>query len=224
MLLSSPEAYALWAPLYDSRPNPLLALEERLLSDVLGELLHGTVVDVGCGTGRSLGRHRQTCGRGFGVDNSAAMLVQASRKNNLHGKLVLADASALPFRDAVADTTLCSFAISYFPDLVSALSEIARITKSPGWVIISDLHPSAEAKGWTRSFRVNDTTYQIAHAVRSDHELQQALLESGLHELMRINAPFSEQERSLFASAGKDHLFTAAGSTPAVRVSICSKR
>ena len=48
MLLSSSAAYRLWAPYYDTVPNPLLALEERLVGELLPPSGFRTVIDVGC--------------------------------------------------------------------------------------------------------------------------------------------------------------------------------
>ena len=51
MLLSASVAYRMWAPSYDADPNPLLALEARVVRDLLPGLYSRIVVDVGCGTG-----------------------------------------------------------------------------------------------------------------------------------------------------------------------------
>lgn len=223
MLLPSTQAYQLWAPTYDSNPNPLLALEARLLSDLLRGFRHEMVVDVGCGTGRSRSLLPQVDSEIFGADTCMEMLAQGCRKSGLHGKLVQSDAVALPFRDAVADVTLCSFAVSYFSDLCAAFTEIARVTKSSGIVALSDLHPCAIASGWRRSFRVGKISYEIASGPYSDSEFQTALDKSGLRLLTQINSGFSQQERSFFVSAGKEHLFLAAKTIPAVRIGVYRK-
>lgn len=213
----------MWASTYDEHPNPLLALEWRLVSDALDKLSFETILDIGCGTGRCMSRLSQQS-KSFGADSSAAMLAVACRKPTLSGKIVQADASALPFANAVADVTLCSFSMSYFPDLLSALTEIARVTKPSGVVLLSDFHPSALRRGWTRSFRVAGTVYEIDHGRYSDKQLQRALDAAGLAETTQINSRFSEQERALFVSAGKEHLFQQACSAPVVRIQICSKQ
>src|SRR5947209_19858415 len=143
MLVSSAEAYRLWASTYDSSPNALLVLESRLFSEFVATTTYGTVLDIGCGTGRSMSRYANVRTQVFGADCSAEMLAEATRKETLRGRLVLADAAALPFDDGVADLTVCSFGISYFLDLDAALSEMARVTKQSGKVVLSDLHPAA---------------------------------------------------------------------------------
>ncbi len=45
-------AHRLWAATYDEAPNPLLALEGRLLKPLLPRTRGLLVVDVACGSGR----------------------------------------------------------------------------------------------------------------------------------------------------------------------------
>src|SRR5436305_11890950 len=203
MLLSSSEAYRLWAADYDSTPNPLLALEARHISAYLNGMQAGTAVDVGCGTGRCMGKCLDRRVQVIGIDRSIDMLAQASQKSRLRGRLILSDASDLPLQDAIADVVLCCFAISYFSDLRLACSEMARIAKLSGRLIVSDLHPATVERGWRRSFRVGSNTYDIQHAIYSDRELESTLYGAGWRELLHIDAAFSERDRSHFASAGK---------------------
>src|SRR5438067_11722532 len=103
MLLPSSDAYRLWAPHYDTVPNPLLGLEERLVDELLPTSGFRTVIDVGCGTGRSMVRYNSRGAMTFGADPCPEMLAQASKKPNLDGKLVQAAASHLPFPNEIAD-------------------------------------------------------------------------------------------------------------------------
>ncbi|MFL6415886.1 MAG: class I SAM-dependent methyltransferase [Bryobacteraceae bacterium] len=223
MVLSSSAGYKLWAPLYDQGPNPLLALEQRITRDLIPELGGRTVIDVGCGTGRSMLRYGERGALTFGVDSSPEMLNEARRKPGLSARVVLAEASRLPFADDSADLTVCSFALSYFPDAHQSLSEIARITKRSGRIVVSDLHPMAAASGWNRSFRAGNHTYEIAYQRRSEGELQSACATAGLQIVTQQDASFSDPERPMFTVAGKEHLYSKVTGTPAVRVIVCRK-
>jgi SAM-dependent methyltransferase len=223
MVLSTAAAYQLWAPHYDTDPNPLLALEERIVRALVPDVESQTVVDVGCGTGRSMLRY---CERGavtFGVDPCLEMLVEAQRKTGIGRGLVLAEASHLPFANEIADLTLCSFALSYFQDLTGSLNELWRITKPTGRIIISDLHPEATARGWTRSFRVGTKTYEIAHRVDRDEHILSACRTAGLEIVTHTEAGFSAPERSIFVAAGKEDVYPTLMGKPAVRVVVCRK-
>src|ERR1019366_5591536 len=52
MVLTASQGYEIWSAHYDRDPNPLLALESRLLAPRLGHLDGRTVLDVATGTGR----------------------------------------------------------------------------------------------------------------------------------------------------------------------------
>jgi ubiquinone/menaquinone biosynthesis C-methylase UbiE len=223
MLLPSSAAYRLWAPHYDAVPNPLLALEERLLGDLLPTSRFRTVIDVGCGTGRSMLRYNSCGAMTFGADASEEMLAVASKKPNLRGKVVHAAASHLPFPTGIADLAICSFTLSYLFDLSRCLHELARITKHGGQVIISDLHSAAIENGWTRSFRVGANTYEIEHARRHEEEILRACKDVGLAIQISKESGFSDPEKPIFAAAGKEHLYPKLTGTPAVRVIVCRK-
>ncbi|MFL6450138.1 MAG: class I SAM-dependent methyltransferase [Bryobacteraceae bacterium] len=223
MVLSPPAAYRLWAPSYDTDLNPLLALEERMVRHLLPHVHSRKVLDVGCGTGRSMARYGARGALAFGLDSCPEMLAEARKKPGLGISLVVAEASHLPFADDVADVTLCSFSLSYFPDLHQSVNELARVTKPDGQIVISDLHPLAAASGWTRSFRVGSEKYDIDHSCHDDRELNSAFQNAGLQVVTQVESGFDEPERSLFAAAGKAHVYPALIGRPAVRVIVCHK-
>lgn len=223
MVLSTAAAYRLWAPSYDTDPNPLLALEERLVCDLLPEVVCRTLIDIGCGTGRWMLRYLAGGAQIFGADPSPEMLAQACRKPGVAARLVQAEASHLPFADEIADFTVCSFALSYFHDLQRSLGELSRITKRTGWIIISDLHSGAVANGWTRSFRAGNHTYEIAHASHASEDVHAACKEAGLDIGHEEDAGFGGPERPIFAAARKEHVYSTLIGKPAVRVFVCTK-
>jgi malonyl-CoA O-methyltransferase len=136
MLVAALEGHRMWAASYRTAPNPLLALEDRLLPQIMGPVAFRRVVDVACGTGRWVGRLAEWGAHVVGIDFCAEMLEQAPW--NVHTRLVLGDAVCLPIRPATADLTICSFAAAYFPDLERAVWEMARITKPGGRPVISN--------------------------------------------------------------------------------------
>lgn len=213
------EGHRLWASTYDAVLNPVIALERRMLADLLCPIERQSFVDVACGTGRWMTHLRQHGGTVFGADVSPEMLAQASSKK-LHGRLVLADAASLPFGDRVADATLCSFAAAYFPSLTLAMAEMARITRRGGRVVISDLHPAGMAAGWTRSFRLGRSIYEIEHSNPSLDEYRAAGQEANLQLHIQIDACFGDSERLIFRSAGKAQMFAELSRVPAVWIGI----
>ncbi len=73
-----PEVFDTWAEVYDTQPNPLLSLEQRVLGPMLPDVRGLDVLDAGCGTGRWLHQFVDLSPRSLlGVDISPAMLLLA---------------------------------------------------------------------------------------------------------------------------------------------------
>ncbi|MES1261820.1 MAG: class I SAM-dependent methyltransferase, partial [Acidobacteriota bacterium] len=151
MLVTAAEGYRLWAPEYDASPNPLLALEARLLQDRLGVAAGDRFLDAGAGTGRWMKYAERRGARAFGIDLSAEMLAKGS------GARVRGDMRHLPVADDAADLAICSMALGYVRSAGEVVRELARVARR---VIVSDLHPAAVAAGWTRSFRHQGQVYE----------------------------------------------------------------
>lgn len=224
MLISSIEGHRIWSTSYDSDPNPVLALDTRVLSERLGCLKGLRVVDVACGTGRWMSLAQAQGAEVIGIDLCQEMLDAAARKPALTGRLALATAAQVPLRQEVADLALCSFALSYFPDAAAALAEIARITRRGGRVVVTDLHPHAVRAGWTRSFRSGDQVYAIDHRNHAIRIAYLAAEQSGLILDWELSARFGEPEHEIFLRAGKESAFLEASRVPAVRVLCWVKR
>lgn len=212
MVVSAIEGHRLWASTYDLGLNPLLALEERILPTIRAS----RVIDVACGTGRWTTRLNA-----FGVDRCEEMLRAGSRKPGMRGRLLLADASALPFASGISDLTLCSFGVGYIQNIEAAVGEMARITRPGGQVVISDLHPAAIAAGWTRSFRTNGTVYEMEYRPTAVDEARHEAQRYGLKLMQHHDACFGEPERHIFDAAGKS--LEDFGGTPAVWLDIWTK-
>ena len=212
-ILSPERAYEIWSETYDSDPNPVLALETRILAPRLGDLADKTVLDVATGTGRWMEHVLSKGARAMGVDVSAPMLRVAASKPALSNRLVLANASVLPFRSRSIDLAICSFALSYFPFPTAAFSEMARVARR---VIVSDLHPTAMLRGWTRSFRNGDQSCEIGHFCHSLTDLNDPARAAGMTLEWTAEASFDLPEVSCFERAGKRALFDEVRKTPAV--------
>jgi len=217
MLVPALEGHRIWSATYDASPNALLALDRRTISERLGSLRGLRVIDIGCGTGRWLVHAQEQGADVFGVDACEEMLRAALRKPAIAPRLILAEACRLPVRDASADLTLCSFALSYFPDLIPAFHEMNRITRPGGRVVVSDLHPDAVHAGWRRTFRSDGTVYELTHHNDSICRLKSAVAQWGLYLDWEISAGFGEPEREIFHRAGKQDLFKAVSQIPAIK-------
>lgn len=219
-LLPPREAYRLWAPTYDSEPNPLLALEERVLGPMLLPLVPGRdVVDVGCGTGRWLRRALAAGAQtAIGVDQSPEMLVQAAAKPGLKNRLLRADCGALPLRASCADLLICSFVLGYISNLENFVRQIARVARRGADLFISELHPDARARGWQRTFHHENRVCHIEAYFHSQVELCGLLAGLGFRLLCCREPAFGEAERSIFLQRGKSALFEQTSKLPAALI------
>ena len=134
------DGYAQWADTYDDPGNPILLAEEPAVHQILARYPVATALDAACGTGRhteyltSLG-HQVT-----GVDATPEMLELAAAKVP-GATFETADLTALPFPDGHFDIAVCSLALTHSPDLGPPISELARVLRPGGHLVISDVHP-----------------------------------------------------------------------------------
>lgn len=104
---------------------------------------HFTVLDVGCGGGRTIQKlaGRATDGKVFGADYAAGS-VAASQANN--DELIKADrvavvqasVSALPFSEGQFDLVTAVETQYFWPDLVNDMKEIRRVLKPSGMLVV----------------------------------------------------------------------------------------
>ena len=145
--------YAAWAASYDGPGNRTVAAEEPAVHALLAGPEPGVAVDAGCGTGRHAA-HLAGLGHAvIGVDASPEMLLFA-RERVPDGVFRTGDLRALPVADDVADVVVCALALSHLPDL-AAVTELARVLKPGGTLVLSNPHPFATevlgARAWCRT-------------------------------------------------------------------------
>jgi ubiquinone/menaquinone biosynthesis C-methylase UbiE len=211
--------YELWASTYDRDPNPLLALEERILGTLLPSFMGKDALDVACGTGRWLERLlRSGVRRAVAFDLSPAMLAVANAKPGLRQHLVRADCTAIPFRSSAVDLMICSFALSHVPDPQWLARELASVARPGADCYISDVHPAAYAVGWRTGFRHAGRSVEVTSFTRSVDEVREAFASQGFELKRVLESSLGEPERPIFAQAGREHLFDEAARVPAVLV------
>jgi SAM-dependent methyltransferase len=216
--VSPEEGYRLWAQGYDEGPNPLPALETRVVrgsTGPLAELDGGVFLDAATGTGRWLKYALSRGSNAFGIDLSPEMLCMAARDSRLRARLIRGDVRALPFPDRAVGIAICSFTLGYLESPAPALTELARVASR---VIVSDLHPRAVAAGWTRSFRAGGERYEIEHCAHSVHDIDSILQKAGLRRDWFVEARFGPPEEAIFGAAGKAAVFPELARIPAIFV------
>lgn len=100
----------------------------------------GDTLEVAIGTGLNLPLYPAHVHL-TGIDLSPAMLKVAQQRARQLGRtadLREADAHALPFADATFDTVVATFALCAIPDHVQAVSEMTRVLRPNGLLLLAD--------------------------------------------------------------------------------------
>lgn len=133
------KSYARWAPVYDRTFGAVTNVGRRRATALLSGL-GGSVLEVGVGTGLAL-RHYDRRVSVTGIDYSAEMLDKARAKVNAEGLRHVAalhrmDARTLAFPDGSFDHVAAMHVISVVPDPERVMSEMARVVRPGGSVVI----------------------------------------------------------------------------------------
>lgn len=148
------EGYDRWAAVYDHDGNPLVALDERVVPPLLGDVRGLSVLELACGTGRHTARLAGGGARVTAVDFSRGMLAEARKRVDARDvSFVEADLrQPLPFPDAAFDRVLCCLALEHLRDLDPLFAEVRRVLRDGGAFVCSDMHPAMRLRGNQANF------------------------------------------------------------------------
>ena len=122
-------------------------------------------LDVGCGEGRfcrALEAHGIST---VGLDPTPA-LVDAARARNARGQLVRGQAERLPFPSETFDLVVSYLSLIDIPDIQAAITEMARVLRSGGTLLIANLNSFNTAGvegGWLKDKDGCRLHYPIDH-------------------------------------------------------------
>jgi malonyl-CoA O-methyltransferase len=153
-ILPTRQGYDRWACIYDDEDNPLAALEEPEVDRLLGDVAGLTVADVGCGTGRHAFRLAARGARVTALDFSEGMLAKARAKPGAAGITFIQHdlAEKLPLTTASFDRVVCGLVLEHITDLGLLLSEMGRVCRPAGMIVVSAMHPAMMLRGITARF------------------------------------------------------------------------
>ena len=146
------DGYAEWAAVYDAPGNPVLFAEEPVVREMVARYPAGDALDAACGTGRHAAHLASAGHTVVGVDATLEMLEHARAKVP-GARFETGDLTALPLPDGAVDLAVCAFALTHCADLGLPVSELARVVRPGGHVIISDVHPFSVALGGQARYR-----------------------------------------------------------------------
>lgn len=115
--------------------------EKRALTRILKGVGHGSVLDIGAGTGHLTTWLAQHGYQMTALEPCQAMRAEGKRQTAaraIHWCEALAE--HLPFRDASFDGAMLFTTLEFVQDPAQALHEAMRVVHSQGWVIVGFLH------------------------------------------------------------------------------------
>jgi demethylmenaquinone methyltransferase / 2-methoxy-6-polyprenyl-1,4-benzoquinol methylase len=136
------------------------------------------VLDLAAGTGVSTEELATSGAEVIGVDISQGML-RAGKKTRPLVTLLAGDALALPFADATFDAVTISFGLRNVHDTAAALTELARVTKPGGRMVVCEFsHPTNAVFRQAYLVYLMGTLPEVARRVSSNPDAYVYLAES----------------------------------------------
>lgn len=124
---------------YDRHPHAsyLATLSPRIVAQAKAWSAD-SVADIGCGTGSLLALFREAGLKIAGVDISPKMVDLARKRLGEDADLSVADSEHLPWGDESFSLVVCVGSFHHYPAPLQALSEMRRVLKPSGHLIIAD--------------------------------------------------------------------------------------
>lgn len=171
--------------------NGYWSYDYRITSRILMRRNVKNLIDVGCGNGAFLYMFHQAVPgvKLSGLDLSGEMVAQ-SRKRLPDADIVEGDAENMPFDGETFDAVSCHMSIHHHPHPDKSISEMHRILKKEGCIVINELTGPAPLRRfmnwWFAKWPTGD------HAVYSRAEMEEMLREAGFEHIhSRLITPFT---------------------------------
>ena len=212
--------YTEWAVTYDNSGNPVVFAEEPVVRETIARYPVGAALDAACGSGRHSAYLDALGHRVIGIDATPGMLDLARAKAPT-ARFKTGDLSALPVPDGSVDLAVCALALTHCADLGPPVSELARVVRPGGRVVISDVHPVTVMLGAQGSYRRNGTELGfVRNYVHLASDYLSAFRAAGLDVVQCLEPLWGEQEIAAIRFAGEmpDLVEAAAKGLPIVIV------
>ena len=180
------QSFSQAAATYDAAAVLQTQVRDELLQrlDVL-RLEPAVVVDLGAGTGQATIalKRRYPGGRVIALDLAPGMLAQARQRQTLLRRFdrVVADAAALPLRDASVDMLFSSLMLQWCNDPDRVLRECRRVLRPGGVLHFTTLGPDTLVE-LRRSWQAADPGHAHVNRFIDMHDLGDALVRAGFAE------------------------------------------
>jgi ubiquinone/menaquinone biosynthesis C-methylase UbiE len=132
--------------------SPML-IEVPYVLELIGDVCGKKVLDSGCGTGFYSLWLSEKGAKVLGVDGSREMVKIAKEKassKNLDAQFLVGDVTELRMEDDAFDVVLSTLVLMEVKELAKAISELIRVAKKGGDIVVSIQHPLLTGGDWER--------------------------------------------------------------------------
>lgn len=181
--------------------NLLNAWYERpAMVELAGDVQGRRVLDAGCGSGPLAAALRDRGALASGFDVSPGMLALARERLGEEADLLVADlGDRLPYDDDAFDVVVCSLALHYLKDWHAPLTELRRVLRPGGRLVISVPHPVVymfnyrdrdyfALTQYSEEFEFGDQSAVLTYWHRPLHAMTDAFTEAGF-QISTVSEP-----------------------------------
>ena len=182
----------------------------QMLIDLSGVTAEDLVLDVGCGPGLVACAFSPYAKHVTGIDITPRMIEQAQNRQQNNGLKNLTwqvgDALPLPYPDCHFSIVLTRYTFHHFLKPEAVLSEMIRVCKPGGKVLIADVvHPQEKADAYDKLEKLRDPSH--AHALTFP-EMSSLFAASGLSSIKtaqyKVEGEVEQQLKASFPNPGDD--------------------
>ncbi|MEU6727134.1 class I SAM-dependent methyltransferase [Nonomuraea wenchangensis] len=194
--------------------------ERPAMLELAGDVAGRRVLDAGCGAGPLFAALRERGAVVTGVDASAGMLELARRRLGADADLRVVDlAGSLPFPDDTFDDVIASLVLHYLEDWGPTLTEIRRVLKPGGRLLVSVDHPFVitlmqqaagekpqyfETRNRTEEWVMGGQTTTLSFWDRPLHAMTEAFTAAGFRISVISEPPAVPEAREMFPEQFRD--------------------
>lgn len=182
------DKYNNWSGSYDNDKNLTRDLDERVMSETFNNKRFGSILEIGCGTGKNTAFLSEIGEKVCSVDFSERMIDKAREKISKTNVLFsIADINEKwDFKDDSFDLITSNLVLEHVGNLNHIFSEAKRMLGENGRFFICELHPYRQYQGKKAEFNNGKETTQIPAYLHNISEFTNSAKKNGF-SLLELN-------------------------------------
>lgn len=180
--MSVQQAYNDWSSSYDTDMNRTRDLDGQMMQEILADRHFGSILEIGCGTGKNTVFLAEVGGTVHALDFSEGMIARARAKvRAANVRFSMADLTRRwPCQDGAYDLVVCNLVLEHIQELGFIFSEASRVLSGEGQFLVNELHPFRQYEGTKARFQSAAGVEEIPAFVHHISDFLHAAANSGL--------------------------------------------